>query len=120
MTTAIVLAAFTASPGKAQVNSSALTLAGVTDCLAEAIATRAVDGDGTAVIFSCTATTARTLYNFLGRKVTVEVVEDRNGKYENRAFGNSICYHQIEDQAGNAADEFRCDLMLAVGEVLGE
>jgi hypothetical protein len=117
---AFAAVAFAATPGAAQINARTLTLAGVTDCIAEAIATNSVDEDGVAVIFSCNAAKARTLYNFLGQKIHAEVIQDRNGKFENRAFGNSACYHRIEDQAGNAADEFRCDLVIAIGEALGE
>ncbi len=113
-------AALAAAPGAAQINARTLTMAGLSDCLAEAIATKAVDDDGAVVVFSCTAAKAKTLYNFLGKKVRAEVVQDRNGKFENRAFGNSACYHRIEDPSGNPADEFRCDLILAIGEALGE
>jgi hypothetical protein len=112
--------AYAATPGAAQISARSLTLAGVSDCIAEAIATNAVDDDGAIIIFSCNAAKAKTLYNFLGKKIRAEMVEDRNGKFENRAFGNSACYHRIQDQSGNAADEFRCDLILAIGEALGE
>jgi hypothetical protein len=112
--------AFAATPGTAQINARTLTLAGVSDCVAEALANNAVDDDGVAIIFSCTAGKARTLYNFLGKKIRAEVVQDRNGKFENRAFGHSACYHRIEDQSGNSADEFRCDLIMAIGEALAE
>jgi hypothetical protein len=108
--------AFAASPGAAQINARTLTLAGVSDCLAEALANNAVDDGGDALVFSCTAAKARTLYNFLGKKIRADVVQDRNGKFENRAFGNSACYHRIEDPGGNAADEFRCDLIMVIGD----
>jgi hypothetical protein len=117
---ALASAVFAATPGSAQINTRALTLAGVSDCLAEALANNAVDDGGDALVFSCTAARARTLYNFLGRKIRAEVVQDRNGKFENRAFGNSACYHRIQDQSGNAADEFRCDLIMGIGDALGE
>jgi hypothetical protein len=117
---AFAAVAFAAAPGVAQIGPRTLTLAGVTDCLAEAIATQTVSEDGDAIAFSCHAAKARTLYNFLGRKIHTEVVQDRNGKFENRAFGHSACYHRIVDSEGNAADEFRCDLILAIGEALGE
>jgi hypothetical protein len=112
--------AFAAMASPAQINVRTLTLAGVSDCLAEALATNAVDEDGAVVVFSCNAAKAKTLYNFLGKRVHTEVIQDRNGKFENRAFGNSACYHRIEDSSGNAADEFRCDLIMAVGDALGE
>jgi len=118
--TVLAVVAFAPASGSAPINVRTLTLAGVSDCIAEAIATNAVDEDGFAVIFSCNAGKARTLYNFLGRKIRTEVVQDRNGKFENRAFGNSACYHRIEDQGGNAADEFRCDLFMGVGNALGD
>jgi hypothetical protein len=92
----------------------------VSDCLAEALANNAVDDGGDAISFSCTDAKARTLYNFLGKKIPTKVVGDRNGKFENRAFGNSACYHRIEDRSGNAVDEFRCDLIMVVGDALGE
>jgi hypothetical protein len=111
---------FVATPGEAQISTQTLTLAGVSDCIAEAIATNAVDGSGFAVTFSCTAAKARTLYNFLGRKIRIEVVQDRNGKFENRAFESGACYHRVEDRDGKTADEFRCDLIIAIGEVRAE
>lgn len=117
---AMTAAALSVAPAAAQINTRTLTLAGVSDCLADAIATKSVDEDGIAIAFSCTDAKARTLYNFLGRRIHAEVVEDRNGKFENRAFGNSACYHRIVDTGGRAADEFRCDLVIAVGEALGE
>jgi hypothetical protein len=107
-------------PGAAQINAATLTLAGMSDCIAEAIATNAVDGDESFVAFFCTAATARTLYNFLGKKIHTETVHDRNGRFENRKFGHSACYHHVEDAAGNPADEYRCDLLMAIGEALGE
>ena len=116
----VAAATLAAAPASAQINTRTLTLAGVSDCLAEAVATKSVDEDGIAIVFSCTDAKARTLYNFLGRRIQTEVVEDRNGKFENRAFGNSACYHRIVDQSGHATDEFRCDLVIAVGEALGE
>ena len=117
---ALAGAVLAATPGAAQINPRTLTLAGVSDCLAEALANNAVDGGGNALSFSCTATKARTLYNFLGKKIPAEVVQERNGKFENRAFGDSACYHRIEDQSGNAVDEFRCDLIIVIGDALGE
>lgn len=116
----VAVVVFATMPVAAQINAATLTAAGVTDCIAEAIATNAVDGDGSVVIFSCTAAKARTLYNFLGRKIRAEVVQDVNGKFENRAFGSGACYHHIEDSDGKAADDFRCDLILSVGEAPGE
>jgi hypothetical protein len=112
--------AFAAMPCSAQVNARTLTVAGVSDCIAEALANNTVDADGDAIVFSCTAAKARTLYNFLGKKVRADVVQDRNGKFENRAFGHSACYHRIEDQSGNVADEFRCDLIMVTGDALSE
>jgi len=97
-----------------------LTLAGVSDCIAEAIATNSVERDGSIIIFSCNAAKARTLYNFLGRRIRADVVQDRNGKFENRQFGNSACYHRVEDESGKTADEFRCDLIMPIGDVLSE
>ncbi len=117
---AFAAAAFASTAGKAQISTRTLTLAGMNDCITEAMTTNAVEDDGTVVVYSCSAATARTLYNFLGKKIRAETVEDRNGKLENRAFGNSACYHRIEDAAGHPADEFRCDLVMVVGEALGE
>jgi hypothetical protein len=105
---------------EAQTNPQALTLAGVSDCIKDAIGASAVEISGDVLIFSCTATQARTLYNFLGRKIRAEVVLDRNGKFENRQFGNNACYHQVEDQSGKAADYFRCDLIIAIGDALSD
>jgi hypothetical protein len=79
-----------------------------------------VESGGSVIIFSCTAAKAKTLYNFLGRRIRAEVVQDRNGKFENRQFGNSACYHRVEDQSGKTADEFRCDLIMPIGDLLSE
>ena len=111
---------FAATSSYAQINAKTLTLAGVSDCITEAVATNSVQDDGPVIIFSCNATKAKTLYNFLGRRIRAEVVQDRNGKFENRQFGNSACYHRIEDQSGKTADEFRCDLIMTIGDVLSD
>jgi hypothetical protein len=108
------------APSYAQISPQALTLAGVNDCIREAISIGSVEGDDAVLIFSCTAVKAKTLYNFLGRKVRAEIVQDRNGKFENRHFGNNACYHRVEDPSGKAADEFRCDLILTIGDILSE
>ena len=116
---AICLMLITAS-GYAQINPQALTLASVSDCMKEAISTSSVEDNGSAIISSCSAAKAKTLYNFLGRKVRAQIVQDRNGKFENRQFGSNACYHRIEDPSGKAADDFRCDLILAIGDVLSD
>jgi hypothetical protein len=102
----------------AQINPPSMTLSAMSDCIREAIATNSVEDNGDVLVFSCSATKAKALYNFLGRKVRAGVVQDRNGKFENRPFGNSACYHRIEDQSGKAADDFRCDLIMPIGDVL--
>lgn len=109
-----------AAPSLAQVNPKELTLAGISDCINEAIGTSSVEENGSVVVFFCSAAKAKTLYNFLGRKVRAEVVQDGNGKFENRQFGNSACYHRIEDPSGKAADDFRCDLILTLGDALSD
>jgi hypothetical protein len=101
-------------------DSQAMILSGVSDCIRDAISTSSVNANGDAVIFSCSAAKAKALYNFLGNKIHTEVVLDRNGKFENRQFGNNACYHRVEDQNGKAADDFRCDLFLTIGEALSE
>jgi hypothetical protein len=109
-----------AASAHAQIGPKEFTLAGVSDCIKEAIGTSSVEDNGPVIIFSCSATRAKTLFSFLGRKVRVEVVQDRNGKFENRQFGNSACYHRIEEPSGKAADDFRCDLILTIGDALSE
>jgi hypothetical protein len=84
----------------------------------EAIATSSVQDTGDALLFSCSAAKAKALYNFLGRKVRAEIVQDRNGKFENRPFGNNACYHRVADQSGKATDDFRCDLVIVTGDAL--
>jgi hypothetical protein len=108
-----------ATSSYAQINERTLTVAGLSDCITEAIATNSVADEGSVIIFSCNAAKAKTLYNFLGRGIRTEVVHDRNGKFENRPFGNSACYHLVEDQSGKTADEFRCDLIMAIGNTPG-
>ena len=111
---------FVTAPSHAQIGAKELTLAGLSDCIKEAIGTSSVENNGPVIIYFCSSAKAKTLYNFLGRRVPAEVVQDSNGKFENRPFGNNACYHRIEDPSGKAADDFRCDLLLTVGDVLGE
>jgi hypothetical protein len=107
-------------PSDAQISPRELTRAGLIDCMREAIGTSSVEDNGAFITLSCSAAKAKTLFNFLGRKVPIDVVQDKNGKFENRQFGNNACYHRIEDPGGLPADDFRCDLILAIGEVLGD
>ena len=118
----IVIACFVLAPAStyAQITPQALTLAGVSDCIKEAIGTSSVEDSGSVIIYSCGAAKAKALYNFVGRKAHTEIVQDRNGKFENRPFGNSACYHQVEDPNGKRADDFRCDLILGIGDILSD
>jgi hypothetical protein len=113
----LVLAAASAH---AQISPQSMTLSGVSDCIREAIGAGSVEPNGTALIFSCNAAKAKALYGFLGRKVRAQVVQDPNGKFENRAFGNSACYHRVADQNGKTADDFRCDLIIVIGDALND
>jgi hypothetical protein len=108
------------APSYAQIGAKDLTLAGVSDCIKDAIGTGSVENNGPVVVFFCSAAKARILYNFLGAKVHADVVQDSNGKFENRQFGNNACYHRIEDPSGKAADDFRCDLLLTIGDALSD
>ena len=117
---AVISFVLIATSVNAQTDPQAMILSGVSDCIRDAISTSSVNANGDAVIFSCSAVKAKALYNFLGNKIPAEVVLDRNGKFENRQFGNNACYHRVEDQGGKAADEFRCDLILTIGDTLGE
>ena len=109
-----------ATSANAQTDRQAMILSGLSDCITDAIATSSVKVDGDMLIFSCSTAKAKTLYNFLGNKIPAEVVLDRNGKFDNRQFGNNACYHRVEDQSGKAADDFRCDLFLTIGDKLSE
>ena len=115
-----ILLVLVTTPSYAQISAKELTFAAVNDCIKEAIGTSSVENNGPVIIFFCNTEKAKTLYNFLGRTVRSEVVQDRNGKFENRQFGNNACYHRIEDPGGKAADDFRCDLLLTIGDVLGD
>jgi hypothetical protein len=117
---AALCVALVSAPCHAQINQQSLTLAGVTDCIKDAIAAGSVEDGGSVVIYSCSEAKAKTLYNFLGRKVRAQIVQDRNGKFENRPFGNNACYHRVEDPGGKVADEFRCDLIVTIGDILSE
>ena len=117
---AVILFVLIAASVDAQTDSQAMILSGLSDCIRDAIATSSVKVNDDILIFSCSAGKAKILYNFLGNKIPAEVVLDRNGKFENRQFGNNACYHRVEDQGGKAADEFRCDLILAIGDTLSE
>jgi hypothetical protein len=117
---AIICFVLVSASSYAEITPKALTLAGLNDCIAEAIATGVVEDSGPVIIYSCGEAKAKTLYNFLGRKVRAEIVQDRNGKFENRHFGNSACYHRVENPDGKATDDFRCDLVLAIGDILSE
>jgi hypothetical protein len=117
---AVVGFVFVAASANAQTNPQAMIFSAAIDCIKEATATGTVENDGSTLIFSCTAAKAKVLYNFLGSKIRAEVVLDRNGKFQNRQFGNNACYHQVEDQSGKAADDFRCDLIMAIGDALSD
>jgi len=106
------------APGQAEVGAKDLTLAGIGDCLKEAISANALDDGGDAVILSCRAEKAKILFNILAAKVRAETVQDKNGKFENRQFGNNACYHRIEDPDGKTSNDFRCDLVLVTGDAL--
>jgi len=117
---AVVCFVFVAASVNAQTNPQAMILSAAIDCIKEATTTGTVESDGSALIFSCSAAKAKTLYNFLGSKIRAEIVLDRNGKFENRQFGNNACYHRVEDQSSKAADYFRCDLIIAIGDALSD
>ena len=117
-TAAAVCFVLISTSARAQISPQAMTLSGVSDCIKEAIGSSSVEQNGNALFFSCSATEAKVLFNLLGRKIQVEVVQDRNGKFENRPFGNNACYHRIEDPNGKPADDFRCDLVVLIGDSL--
>jgi hypothetical protein len=104
----------------AQINPQALIVAALSDCIKEAIVKGSIEDGGPVIIYSCGEAKAKILYNFLGRNVRAQIAQDRNGKFENRHFGNNACYHRVEDPDGKAADDFRCDLILAIGDILSE
>ena len=105
-------------PCVAEEGAKDLTLAGIGDCLNEAINANSVEDGGDALILSCRAEKAKILFNILARKVRAEAVQDKNGKFENRQFGNNACYHRIEDPDGRTSNDFRCDLVLVTGDAL--
>lgn len=105
---------------RAQITPQAITLSGVSECIKEAIGDGSAEHNGNALFFSCAATRAKVLFNLVGRKIQSEVVQDRNGKFENRQFGNNACYHRIEDPNGKPADDFRCDLVVIIGDALAD
>ena len=117
---AVILFVLIAASVDAQTDSQAMILSGLSDCIRDAIASSSVKANGDLLIFSCSNAKAKILYNFLGNKIPAEVVLDRNGKFDNRQFGNNACYHRVEDQNGKATDEFRCDLMLTIGDKLSD
>ena len=117
---AVILFVLIAASVDAQTDPQAMILSGLSDCIRDAIASSSVKANGDLLIFSCSNAKAKILYNFLGNKIPAEVVLDRNGKFDNRQFGNNACYHRVEDQNGKATDEFRCDLMLTIGDKLSE
>ena len=117
---AVISFVLIAASVNAQTDPQAMILSGLSDCMKDAIATNDVKVNGDILIFSCSAGKAKILYNFLGNKIPAEVVLDRNGKFENRQFGNNACYHRVEDQSGKVADDFRCDLILSIGDTLSE
>jgi hypothetical protein len=102
----------------AELGPQAITLSGISDCLKEAIGNNTVEQNGSALFFSCSEARAKILFNLLARKIRAEVVQDPNGKFENRQFGNSACYHRVEDAAGKTVDDFRCDLVILSGDAL--
>jgi hypothetical protein len=117
---AIVSALLFSISARAQIGPQAVTSSGISDWMDEAIGNSAVEQDGNAIYFSCFDTKAKILFNRLSRKVRVEVIQDRNGKFENRLFGNNACYHRIEDTTGKRADDFCCDLILLIADLLAD
>jgi hypothetical protein len=116
----IIGLALLGSPSRAEMGLKDLTLAGVGDCLSEAITANSLEDGGDAIILSCRADKARILFNILAKKVRAEAVQDKNGKFENRQFGSNACYHRIEDPDGKTSNDFRCDLILITGDALKE
>src|SRR5262249_1724357 len=95
-------------PGYAQISPQALTLAGVNDCIKEVLAAGSVKNDGIVLILPCSAAKAKILYNFVGKKIRVEIVKDHNKKFENRHFENNAFYPGVKNPSEKTADEFRC------------
>jgi hypothetical protein len=104
----------------AEISPKSMTLSALSDCMREAIETGSVEENGNVLFLSCSGARAKALYNFIGRKIRTEIVRDRNGRFENRPFGNSTCYHRIEDAGAKVTDDFRCDLVMIVGEALSD
>ena len=98
-----------------EIGEKELVIAGVNDCMKEAIGTDSVESNVPVIVYFCGSDKAKTLSNFLG-KTRAEIVKDSNGKFENNPF--NACYHRLEDPSGKAADDFRCDLFLTLGDVL--
>jgi hypothetical protein len=73
-----------ATSAHAQISPQTMTLSGVSDCIKEAIGSNTAEQSGGALFFSCSATTAKVLFNLVGRTIQIEAVQDRNGKFENR------------------------------------
>lgn len=116
--TFVIYLVLISAPCRSEIGEKELVLAGVNDCIKEAIGTSSVERNGPVIVYYCGSDKAKTLYNFLGKAVRAEIVHDSNGKFENRPFGNNACYHRLEDPSGKAADDFRCDLFLTLGDVL--
>ncbi len=115
---AAVCLAFVSTTVHAQISPQAVTSSGISDCMKDALGNSSVEQNGNALFLSCSATKATVLFNLLARKIPAEVVQDRNGKFENRPFGSNACYHRIEDSTGKPADDFRCDLVVLIGDAL--
>jgi hypothetical protein len=115
-----VLFVLIAASVDAQTDPQAIILSALSDCIRDAIASSSVKANDDLLIFSCSNAKAKILYNFLGNKIPAEAVLDRNGKFDNRQFGNNACYQRVEDQNGKATDEFRCDLILTIGDKLSD
>jgi len=104
----------------AEISPQAVTSSGISDCIKEAIGNSTVEQNGNALFFSCSEARAKVLFNLLARKIRLEVVQDRNGKFENRQFGNNACYHRVEDETGKPTDDFRCDVVVLIGDSLAD
>jgi len=104
----------------AEIGPQAVTSSGISDCIKEAIGNSTVEQNGNALFFSCSEARAKVLFNLLARKIQLEVVQDRNGKFENRQFGNNACYHRVEDETGKPTDDFRCDVVVLIGDSLAD
>lgn len=89
-------------------------------CITQSVEANRISKNGEYVQFACVGSSAKKMFDQLSRSVASQIVDDQNGTFDNRPFGQSACYHGIKGANGNSDSWFRCDLNLEIGAPLDQ